>query len=203
MSKVSEAEVRAEVREWLAANWDPDMSLLEWRRKLADSGWGMPQWSREWYGRGLPHAIVDEADRIIRSVRAHRIGRTCRAAMDGEHSAPRATSFPPARPWSSWRPLSRWRHAEWRSIPLRSTTVLCSFLVAVLISACVSLFRAVRCTFSCSCLSSPFLTLAFALLVIRLSICFTLVLALRFPLLFAVFPLLLGPLLSLLALFPL
>jgi alkylation response protein AidB-like acyl-CoA dehydrogenase len=58
MSKVSEAEVRAEVREWLAANWDPDMSLLEWRRKLADSGWGMPQWSREWYGRGLPHALA-------------------------------------------------------------------------------------------------------------------------------------------------
>ena len=35
MSRISEAEVRAEVREWLAANWDPDMSLVEWRRRLA------------------------------------------------------------------------------------------------------------------------------------------------------------------------
>ena len=36
MSKISEAEVRAEVREWLAANWDPELSLVEWRSKLAD-----------------------------------------------------------------------------------------------------------------------------------------------------------------------
>jgi alkylation response protein AidB-like acyl-CoA dehydrogenase len=58
MSRVSEAEVRAEVREWLAANWDPDMSLVEWRSRLADSGWGMPQWPEEWYGRGLPHTLA-------------------------------------------------------------------------------------------------------------------------------------------------
>jgi alkylation response protein AidB-like acyl-CoA dehydrogenase len=58
MSKVSEAEVRAEVREWLAANWDPDMALVEWRNLLADSGWGMPQWPKEWYGRSLPHALA-------------------------------------------------------------------------------------------------------------------------------------------------
>src|SRR6266436_9586969 len=58
MSNVSEADVRAEVREWLAANWDPDMPLVEWRIRLADSGWGMPQWPKEWYGRGLPHALA-------------------------------------------------------------------------------------------------------------------------------------------------
>jgi len=58
MAKVNEADVRAEVREWLAANWDPDVSLVEWRRRLADSGWGMPQWPREWYGRGLSHALT-------------------------------------------------------------------------------------------------------------------------------------------------
>ena len=58
MSTVSDAEVRSEVREWLAANWDPDMSLLEWRIKLADSGWGMPQWPREWYGRTSARAGV-------------------------------------------------------------------------------------------------------------------------------------------------
>jgi alkylation response protein AidB-like acyl-CoA dehydrogenase len=54
MSAISEAKVRAEVREWLAANWNPDLSLVEWRNKLADSGWGMPHWPKEWYGRGLP-----------------------------------------------------------------------------------------------------------------------------------------------------
>jgi alkylation response protein AidB-like acyl-CoA dehydrogenase len=58
MSQANEPEVRAEVKEWLAANWDPDMSLVEWRGKLADSGWGMPQWPREWYGRGLPVGLA-------------------------------------------------------------------------------------------------------------------------------------------------
>src|SRR5712671_213182 len=58
MANINEAELRAEVREWLAANWDPNMSLVEWRSRLADSGWGMPQWPREWYGRGLPHALA-------------------------------------------------------------------------------------------------------------------------------------------------
>ena len=118
-------------------------------------------------------------------------------------TAPRATSCPPARPWSSWRPLSRGWHAEWRSLSLCSTAVLFSFLVTVLLSAGVSFFRALRFTVSCSFLSSPSLALSFALLVIRLSVCFTLLLALLFTLLFAVFPILRGPLLSLLALFPL
>jgi alkylation response protein AidB-like acyl-CoA dehydrogenase len=57
-TNITEAGVRAEVREWLAANWDPEMSLLAWRSKLADSGWGMPQWPREWYGRGLPVGLA-------------------------------------------------------------------------------------------------------------------------------------------------
>jgi alkylation response protein AidB-like acyl-CoA dehydrogenase len=58
MSKISEADVRAEVRAWLAANWDPEMSLVVWRNKLVDSGWGMPQWPEAWYGRGLPLGLV-------------------------------------------------------------------------------------------------------------------------------------------------
>jgi len=47
-------DVRAEVKQWLADNWDPELSLLEWRRKLVDSGWSTPTWPAEWYGRGLP-----------------------------------------------------------------------------------------------------------------------------------------------------
>src|SRR5580700_1576672 len=70
MSKVSEADVRAEVREWLSANWDPEMSLVEWRSKLADSGWGMPQWPREWYGRDLPHALVRAVEEEFANVGA-------------------------------------------------------------------------------------------------------------------------------------
>src|SRR2546427_12764224 len=58
MSKVSETDVRAEVRAWLAANWDPEMSLVAWRDKLVDSGWGMPHWPEAWNGRGLPLGLV-------------------------------------------------------------------------------------------------------------------------------------------------
>ncbi len=58
MSKVSETDVRAEVRAWLAANWDPEMSLVAWRNRLVDSGWGMPHWPEAWHGRGLPLGLV-------------------------------------------------------------------------------------------------------------------------------------------------
>jgi alkylation response protein AidB-like acyl-CoA dehydrogenase len=58
MGKISEADMRAEVRTWLAANWDAEMSLVAWRNKLVDSGWGMPQWPEAWYGRGLPLSLV-------------------------------------------------------------------------------------------------------------------------------------------------
>ena len=37
MSDVSEESVRSEVRAWLAANWTPDLGLVEWRNKLIDS----------------------------------------------------------------------------------------------------------------------------------------------------------------------
>ena len=56
-------QVRAEVRAWLAAHWRPDKALAEWRGELADSGWGMPTWPRQWFGRDLPGAlqpVVDE-----------------------------------------------------------------------------------------------------------------------------------------------
>jgi alkylation response protein AidB-like acyl-CoA dehydrogenase len=51
--------VRAEVREFLASAWDPELGLFEWRGRLADSGFGCPSWPREWYGRGLPRELAD------------------------------------------------------------------------------------------------------------------------------------------------
>jgi alkylation response protein AidB-like acyl-CoA dehydrogenase len=56
-------EVRAELRAWIAASWDPSMSLLEWRGALVDAGWACPSWPRAWFGRDLPpwaDAIVAE-----------------------------------------------------------------------------------------------------------------------------------------------
>jgi alkylation response protein AidB-like acyl-CoA dehydrogenase len=57
-------DIRAEVRAWLAANWDPDRPLSEWRAEFVDSGWGCPTWPIEWHGRGLPadlgRVVADE-----------------------------------------------------------------------------------------------------------------------------------------------
>jgi alkylation response protein AidB-like acyl-CoA dehydrogenase len=72
----TEAEVRAEVRAWLAANWDPDLPLVEWRGRLADSGWGMPQWPKQWYGRGLSHALARVVEEEFANVGAVGVARS-------------------------------------------------------------------------------------------------------------------------------
>lgn len=35
-------------------NWDPQLSLREWRGRLLDAGWAVPSWPRRWFGQGLP-----------------------------------------------------------------------------------------------------------------------------------------------------
>jgi alkylation response protein AidB-like acyl-CoA dehydrogenase len=51
-------EIRSDVRAWLSDNWDPNLSLVEWRTKLVDTGWGMPDWPEEYFGKDLPPAAV-------------------------------------------------------------------------------------------------------------------------------------------------
>ena len=36
MTEHTEAAVRAEVRAWLEANWNPNYGLVEWRNMLCD-----------------------------------------------------------------------------------------------------------------------------------------------------------------------
>lgn len=48
--------LRDEVTGWLAENWDPNASLLDWRSKLVNSGWAMPAWPEKWFGKGLSGA---------------------------------------------------------------------------------------------------------------------------------------------------
>jgi alkylation response protein AidB-like acyl-CoA dehydrogenase len=68
MTEITADAIRAEVRAWLHANWDPNLSLLQWRNKLIDSGWGAPHWPKQWHGRGLPVGLVsvveEEFDQI-------------------------------------------------------------------------------------------------------------------------------------------
>jgi alkylation response protein AidB-like acyl-CoA dehydrogenase len=46
--------IRAKLADWVARQWDADMSLREWRELLAESGWGAPSWPQRWHGRGWP-----------------------------------------------------------------------------------------------------------------------------------------------------
>jgi alkylation response protein AidB-like acyl-CoA dehydrogenase len=50
--------LRTAVGQWLEEAWDPDLSLAEWRDRLADSGWGAPTWPRDLYGRDVPAALA-------------------------------------------------------------------------------------------------------------------------------------------------
>ncbi|HEX6311359.1 MAG TPA: acyl-CoA dehydrogenase family protein [Acidimicrobiia bacterium] len=64
MAVLTEELVRDEVRGWLKDNWDPDLTVAQWWDRLAESGWAMPHWPEEWFGRGLPsgftRAVADE-----------------------------------------------------------------------------------------------------------------------------------------------
>ncbi|PRZ44056.1 alkylation response protein AidB-like acyl-CoA dehydrogenase [Antricoccus suffuscus] len=59
--------VRAEARAWIQSNWDPDLSLVEWRRRLVDAGWATPSWPERWHGRDLPKWADDVVSEEIRA----------------------------------------------------------------------------------------------------------------------------------------
>lgn len=92
MSEATEASVRAEVRAWLEANWSPDRGLVDWRNMLIDSGWGVPTWPTDWYGRALPiglEAVVEEEFRRIGAVGVAKTGiRRLAAATLLAHGTP-------------------------------------------------------------------------------------------------------------------
>ncbi len=58
---MTDDEVRREVRDWLAANWDPGIDRARWAQLVFDAGWAVPSWEPEWYGRGLS----DSQSRIV------------------------------------------------------------------------------------------------------------------------------------------
>ena len=55
------ASIAAEVRAWIAEHWDAELSLVAWRDRLVASGWAVPSWPVEWFGRSLPVA----ADKVV------------------------------------------------------------------------------------------------------------------------------------------
>jgi alkylation response protein AidB-like acyl-CoA dehydrogenase len=48
--------VRSEVRAFLDAQWDPELTVREWWKRFADSGWAMPMWPEDVGGKGFGRA---------------------------------------------------------------------------------------------------------------------------------------------------
>ena len=58
---MTDYDIRTEVRQWLAQNWDPGADRAEWAQRVFDAGWSAPSWEPEWGGRGLS----DPQSRIV------------------------------------------------------------------------------------------------------------------------------------------
>ncbi len=70
MSHPSEDSVRQEIRAWLTENWDPQLPLIQWRKRLIASGWGCPAWPADCYGRGLSPGLAAVAEEEMRRIGA-------------------------------------------------------------------------------------------------------------------------------------
>ena len=58
-------DVVAPVKEWLSANWDPDLTVGEWWERLGLSGWAAPMLPSDAYGRGMNRADAMRVSQAI------------------------------------------------------------------------------------------------------------------------------------------
>ena len=54
-----------EVKEWLSANWDPDLTVGEWWERLGTSGWAAPMLPENTFGKGLARSEVVRVQEAI------------------------------------------------------------------------------------------------------------------------------------------
>ncbi len=66
--RTTETEAVAEVKGWLDEHWNPDLTVAEWWKLLGESGWAVPAWPVEWYGKGLSRA---DSVRVQNAIGAH------------------------------------------------------------------------------------------------------------------------------------
>jgi alkylation response protein AidB-like acyl-CoA dehydrogenase len=58
MTAIDTTDAVTEVKEWLSANWDPDLTVGEWWERFGTSGWAAPMLPENAYGKGLPRSEV-------------------------------------------------------------------------------------------------------------------------------------------------
>jgi alkylation response protein AidB-like acyl-CoA dehydrogenase len=64
-STATATDAIAEVKAWLADNWDPGLTVGEWWERLGGSGWAAPTWPVDACGRGLSR---EEGVRVARAI---------------------------------------------------------------------------------------------------------------------------------------
>ena len=67
MASPNEQDIADQVSQWFQQAWNPDLDLAAWRRLLVKSGWAVPSWSSDWFGRNLPAWADRVAHTTIRS----------------------------------------------------------------------------------------------------------------------------------------
>ena len=60
MSDITTADVRAELDAWLEENWDPDLTVVEWWKRLYEARWSSPAMPVEAGGRGYGRNLASE-----------------------------------------------------------------------------------------------------------------------------------------------
>ena len=73
------------VNDWLAENWDPDLTVAEWWERLGLSGWAAPGLPEHAYGKGLNRNDAVAVQNAIARVRRPRGARRARPAARGAH----------------------------------------------------------------------------------------------------------------------
>lgn len=56
MTTTESVDAVTEVKDWLSANWDPDLTVAEWWERFGTSGWAAPMLPADAYGKGLSRA---------------------------------------------------------------------------------------------------------------------------------------------------
>ena len=59
------SDVTAEITAWLEENWDPELTVAEWWDRLGTSGWAVPTWPEESFGKGLSRDDAVKASQAI------------------------------------------------------------------------------------------------------------------------------------------
>ena len=58
MSTTESVDAVTAAKDWLAANWDPDLTVGEWWERFGTAGWAAPMLPESAYGKGLSRAEV-------------------------------------------------------------------------------------------------------------------------------------------------